>query len=403
MKIVDVNEFYAERGGGVRTYVDQKLAACAAAGHELVVIAPGPEDREEARLGGRILWVRSRPLPLDPRYYLLLRERAVHALLAREAPDVIEGSSPWTGGWFAARYRGPALRSFVFHQDPIAVYGHTLLGGLLGERSVDRLCAPHWRYLRALSARYDLTVTSGAWLAERLRAFGLRAPTAVPFGIDRTRFDPARRDERTRRDLLARCGLGPGATLLLCVSRHHPEKRLGTLIDAVARCRDVGLVILGDGPLRPWVERRARAASRVHVAGFERDRAAMATMLASGDALLHGSGAETYGLAVAEGLCAGLPAIVPDRGGAAELATDACTERYRAGDPRACAAAIERLLSRDRAPLRAAALQHARAHVGSIDHHFDALLRLYAARATGVGDSSGSSGAHSALNSSVAA
>jgi len=42
VKIVDVAEFYAERGGGVRTYVNQKLAAAAAAGHEAVVIAPGP-------------------------------------------------------------------------------------------------------------------------------------------------------------------------------------------------------------------------------------------------------------------------------------------------------------------------------------------------------------------------
>ena len=36
MKIVDVAEFYAEQGGGVRTYVNHKLRAAAAAGHEAV-------------------------------------------------------------------------------------------------------------------------------------------------------------------------------------------------------------------------------------------------------------------------------------------------------------------------------------------------------------------------------
>src|SRR5688572_12581663 len=118
MKLVDVNEFYAERGGGVRTYVDAKLAAGAALGHEVVVVAPGPEDREERRAGGRIVWIKSRPMPIDPRYYLLLRERAVHEVLDREQPDVVEGSSPWTGGVICARWRGSALRSFVFHQDP---------------------------------------------------------------------------------------------------------------------------------------------------------------------------------------------------------------------------------------------------------------------------------------------
>ena len=42
MKIVDVAEFYAELGSGVRTYINQKLEAGARAGHEVVVIAPGP-------------------------------------------------------------------------------------------------------------------------------------------------------------------------------------------------------------------------------------------------------------------------------------------------------------------------------------------------------------------------
>ena len=41
MKVADVSEFYSEQGGGVRTYVLQKLAASARLGHETVIIAPG--------------------------------------------------------------------------------------------------------------------------------------------------------------------------------------------------------------------------------------------------------------------------------------------------------------------------------------------------------------------------
>ena len=67
MKVLDVNEFFADRGGGVRTYVHQKLAAGRARGVEVVVVAPGSEDRVEARLGGKVIWVKSPPLPLDPR------------------------------------------------------------------------------------------------------------------------------------------------------------------------------------------------------------------------------------------------------------------------------------------------------------------------------------------------
>jgi len=388
MKIIDVAEFYAERGGGVRTYIEQKLRAASAQGHDMLIIAPGPEDRVEARLGGRIVWIRSRPMPFDPRYYLLTRERAVHELIEREAPDVIEGSSPWTGGVFVARYRPraatPAKRarkSFVFHQDPIAVYPQTLLGGWLGEGRVDGLFGPYWAYLRGLSRRFDVTVVSGYWLAERLARFGVHNPLAVPFGIDKSLFHAAQADVGLRAELIARCVAPPNAKLLVSVSRHHPEKRLGTLLEAVqlvAAKQPLAWVVYGDGPLSDWLARKARGLP-VHLAGVTRDRAFLARVMASADGLLHGSAAETYGLVVAEALSAGLPIIVPNRGGAADLARPAHAETYAAGDARACASAIERLLAREHAGLRQAALHASDTLVRSQEAHFADLFARYAA------------------------
>ncbi|MAQ18529.1 MAG: glycosyl transferase family 1, partial [Sandaracinus sp.] len=100
--------------------------------------------------------------------------------------------------------------------------------------------------------------------------------------------------------------------------------------------------------------------------------------LASADALLHGSAAETYGLVVAEALVSGLPLVVPDRGGAADLAAPAYAETYPAGHPEAASRAIHRLLDRDPTELRAAALSGAQARVRSVDAHFDALFARYA-------------------------
>jgi alpha-1,6-mannosyltransferase len=53
MKLVDVSAFYAPKGGGVRTYVDRKLKAGAALGHD-VIIAParGTMSRNAARVAG---------------------------------------------------------------------------------------------------------------------------------------------------------------------------------------------------------------------------------------------------------------------------------------------------------------------------------------------------------------
>ncbi len=48
MRIVDVNEFYSPTGGGVRTYIDRKMSILAEMGHELIVLAPGTEDRSRS-------------------------------------------------------------------------------------------------------------------------------------------------------------------------------------------------------------------------------------------------------------------------------------------------------------------------------------------------------------------
>src|SRR5207247_2205954 len=73
---------------------------------------------------------------------------------------------------------------------------------------------------------------------------------------------------------------------------------------------------------------------------------ALARSLASADALVHGCPFETFGLSIAEAMSSGLPPIVPDEGGAAEMHVEGAGERYRALDVDACARAIARLLDR---------------------------------------------------------
>ncbi len=319
-------------------------------------------------------------MPFDPRYFLLLREKRVHELLEREAPDLIEGSSPWTGGWFAARYPKPCPRVLIFHQDPVAVYPHTLLDRHLAPASIDLFFKPFWGYLSKLSRRFDATVVSGEWLADRLSGFGVHAPHAVPFGIDKAGFSPEHRSEEVRRAWLERCGVGPEASLLVGISRHHPEKRIGTMLEAFRRAsseRPMGFVLFGDGPLRGWVQKRAKRVPGVCVAGFTKSRDELAQALASADGFLHGSAAETYGLVVAEALCSGLPLIVPDRGGAVELSDPRWAETYETGNAESCSAAILRLLARERSSLAAGCDIAREERVWNVEAHFDALFRYY--------------------------
>jgi len=348
MKIVDVCGFYSDTGGGVKRYVLQKLAAARAHGHELVVIAPGATSHTEQRSGGRIVWVRSPPMPGDANYRMFWSAREAWAVLDAEAPDVVEGSSPWRGGWIAGAWPGNAARSLVFHQDFVAGYPYTALDRLLPRRAIDGLFAPYWRGVRRLSARFDVTVAGGEWLARRLADFGLNHPVAVPFGIETQRFSPALRDEALRRDLLAQCGFGPEGRLLLSVGRFHPEKRHHVIIEAVGTARarrpDLALAMIGDGLSRRSVERAAARVGGVTLLGAIADHALLARYYASADVLVHASAAETYGLAVAEAMASGLPVVVPDCGGAADLAPRGRSKVYPTGDAAACAEAILAIL-----------------------------------------------------------
>lgn len=386
MRVVDLAEFYSEAGGGVRTYVEQKLAQAAEFGVEMTVVAPGPEDRIEGRGSGRIIWIASPRMPLDSNYHRFrsASQGKLHALLDTLRPDVVEASSTWQGAWIGARWPGAAVKALFLHQEPVAVYPHTLLDRTVPPEAIDKACGFWWRYLDGLERRFDTAVVSGDWLAEKLARQGLRRPTAVPLGVDKRLFVTAKPSAETRKRMLRACGIDPDrkdAVLAVSVSRHHPEKRLAVLMRAMRRLslgRPLGLYIIGDGPSRRQVERLAARTPGVFVAGPQRDRQLLAEQLASADFFLHGGAAETFGLALAEGLCAGLPAVAPDAGGSADLVRPWWGELYRAGDADACAEAIRRLLSRDRAALSAAAREAALERISTPETHFRGLFHHYA-------------------------
>jgi alpha-1,6-mannosyltransferase len=380
MRLADISEFFSDFGGGVRTYTHQKLEACAKAGVEATIIAPGPCDRREKRLGGEIIWVRSPVLPLDHRYHLFADMRPVHDLLDALAPDIVEGSSTWRGGWMAARWRGAAARALFLHQDPVAVYPQSLFSPAISAERIDRLFAWFWSYLRRLAAHFDATIAPSEYFQKRLSTFAIPSTLACPLGVDKTRFSSELRSESLRREMLSACGVEDArATLFISVGRHHPEKRLEMLIKAhrrFAATRAAGLYVIGDGPAWRSVRRAAARADGVFIAGIENDRRSLARRLASADALVHGGAAETFGLAVAEALCSGLPIISPDRGGAADLSHPAYGVTYRYGRADDLADAMRRLADRDRDAMSIAARAGAN-RIRTPDEHFAALLATY--------------------------
>lgn len=90
------------------------------------------------------------------------------------------------------------------------------------------------------------------------------------------------------------------------------------------------------------------------------------------------SAAETYGLVIAEALCSGLPSsVVPNQGGAADLADPSYAETYTPGDVEDCSMKIEALLARDRDAFVTGCARAAEHEIGAMDDHFRRLFELY--------------------------
>jgi alpha-1,6-mannosyltransferase len=380
MKIVDVCAFYTPLGGGVRTYINSKLAIGAAMGHEIVVIAPGTDDSvEQCEGGGRIINIETPPLVFDHRYHYFDDPASVHRILDAEKPDFVEGSSPWRTSTIVADWQGSAPRALFMHADPLAVYAYRWFGRVQSRETIDRNFGMFWRHLRRLGQRYDSIICANPSYSNRLSAGGVANVKTVPMGVDPSVFSPSLRDETLRAELLARCSLPPSATLLLGVGRLSSEKRWPMIVDAcltASHTRPLGLVIVGDGRDREAIVRHIGGNPHIHLLAPVGNRALLATVMASADALVHGSSAETFGLVVAEAAASGLPLIVPDEGAAAALATPETGENYAAGDTASFTAAIHRLLNRDPAVLRAAAIKAA-ASAPTIDSHFEGLFAHY--------------------------
>ena len=381
MRIVDVNEFYSPTGGGVRTYVDRKMAILSDLGHELIVIAPGREDSVDERPGGgRIIYIKAPPLPFDSSYGLFWDAAPVTRLLDQLAPDVVEVSSPWRPAWIVGDWAGDALKIFFMHNDNVSSYPQRWFRRVAPADRIERAFDWYNRYMRSFLGKYDAVVSNGTSLVKRMTPRGIHIDAAMPLGIEGGWFSPAHRDERLRGTLLQQCGLPPEGRLLLGLGRHHPEKRWTTIVDAVERAgRDlpIGLILIGDGIDRKRIEKRVADSPHIRLFRPVYDRARLARIMASCDALIHGAETETFGLVAAEALASGLPLIVPDVGGCAELADPLFAETYQAGNARACAQAIRRFAAREPALLRRAAIQGAQ-KVRTDRQHAVALIDYYA-------------------------
>jgi alpha-1,6-mannosyltransferase len=313
----------------MRTALRELGAGYLAAGHEPVLIIPGPRDSDEQTGQGRVITLRGPRVPFTGGYRVLLGKRRVAALLDELRPDALEVSDRttlrWTGRW-ARRHGVPAV--MVSHESCAALLRMAVPSTRLAAKAADRLAARAADELNRATARdYDRVVCTTGWAAAEFERIGAGNVQRAPLGVDLHMFAPARqppdpqppapRPPDPNRDiLLVHCG------------RLSPEKKPQRSLTTLATLRQEGLpvkmIMAGDGPLRDRLEHRAlQQGLPVTFTGFVAGRAELAALLASADIVLAPGPAETFGLAALEALACGTPVVVSAESALPEVIGDA--------------------------------------------------------------------------------
>ncbi|OKI89240.1 glycosyltransferase [Micromonospora sp. CB01531] len=349
VRIVRVANFVTGRSGGLRTALRHLGEGYLAAGHEPVLVIPGERYADTRQPWGRVVTLPGPVLPGSGGYRLLTDRRRLAGVLADLAPDRLEVSDRstlrWTGRW--ARAHGvPSV--MVSHESLTGLLGQWRLPGAPARRVADRLN-------RETLHHYDRVVCTTRWAAEEFDRLAGPPVDLVPLGVDLTTFHPDRADPVLRERYADHTEV-----LLVHCARLSVEKRPELAVAALARLRRAGvpavLVMVGDGPLRATLARRA-AGLPVHFAGFLPDRAAIAALLASADVVLAPGPVETFGLAGLEALASGTPVVANAASALPEVIGPGGLAAY--GTPSAIAAAVVRLLERPEVARRSAARHRA--------------------------------------------
>lgn len=176
----------------------------------------------------------------------------------------------------------------------------------------------------------------------------------LPRGLELERFNPK---WRSRDWLAAKYGIAPEMPVVLCVGRVDVGKNVMVLAEAISllagRGERVVLVCAGEGEDRERIEALLGAHARCPGAVLGDD---LSRLYASADLLAHPSEIESFGNTVAEGMAAGLAALVSVRGDSRRQIADGVSGLAVGPAPEDWAAAIAGLL---RDPLRRAGMGRA--------------------------------------------
>jgi phosphatidylinositol alpha 1,6-mannosyltransferase len=255
-------------------------------------------------------------------------------------PDVVHLAAPVLFGARVARVadrRGAPVVS-IFQTD--------LAGFVLHYGAPEFVARQVWNGLRRVHAMTDLTLAPTPTSAAEIVDHGFEPVAVWGRGVDTRQFNPARRSPALRAGWLGdrpggHLGSQSGDRLIVgFVGRLAAEKQIDRLAVITGR-DDVQLVLIGDGPHRPTLERVLPDA--IFTGQLHGDE--LGSAMASLDIFVHTGENETFCQTIQEAMAAGVAVVAPAAGGPKDLVEHGVTGLlYQPGDTDDLVANVEKLV-----------------------------------------------------------
>jgi len=235
--------------------------------------------------------------------------------LRKYRPDVVHVTSDGLSQYFAlaGMYYGiPVVGSF--HTDLIDLLT------VLNASHFQRWCVRTKEWVDGYAL--DSCATTSVSFQKKLEKQGLNCEHIIITGVDNEMFNPCKRSQKIRNELMFGDKNG---FLCVYVGRISMEKRLDVLIEAIRKMDHVYLAIVGDGPAGDAYAAMHGKESRIYCKPQFLPHAELAEIYASADVHVSASVFETLGNTVLEAFACGVPVVVPLTQGFMDTVTDGTT------------------------------------------------------------------------------
>ncbi|MFV0337800.1 MAG: glycosyltransferase [Chthoniobacterales bacterium] len=380
MKICDLTQFYSPVSGGVKRYIEQKVAYIERRSPEdrHILVIPGEKTSSEKRGNSQVYTIESPLVSKTSRYRMLLNLCAVEEILEAEKPDIAESGDPYQLAWKAivsGRALGIPIVGFYHSHFPEAYIRS--VAKYFGSISVQIAEEISRRYVRSLYNHFERTMVPSPALAALLTEWGVESVENIDLGVSvETFFPDDSRAKNTRNEL----GIPQDAFLLVYAGRLASEKNVRTLFSAFELLNDTKksfhLLCIGDGTQRSLLRKLQKNSSKVHWLPYCSDAKRLADLYRTADLFVHPGVQETFGLVSLESQACGTP-VVGIRGSYMDrIIYNGQMEWASENTPQALARAIEETAETNtrEAGERASKLVRERY---SWDHVFDRLFSVY--------------------------